>query len=74
MVLKHEDFDSFKHPEEDEQDADILDPGKLYHLPEPWLISTNAKEQRPRIRNSYPKAQVRRETEYFKYSPEIIKI
>lgn len=38
LVLKHEDFDSFKHPEEDQQDADILDPGELDHLPEPWLV------------------------------------
>lgn len=40
LVLKHEDFDSFKHPDEDEQDADVLDPGKLNHFPEAWLVST----------------------------------
>lgn len=36
LILKHKSFDSFKQPEEDKQDTDILDPGKLYHFPESW--------------------------------------
>lgn len=37
-MLEEEDFYPFENPEKDEQDCNVLDPGKLNHLPEAWLI------------------------------------
>lgn len=38
LVLEHESLDAFKDPEEDEEDADVLDPRKLDGFPEAWAI------------------------------------
>jgi len=38
LVLKDERLNVLENPEKDEQDADILNPGKLNHFPKAWSI------------------------------------
>lgn len=39
LVLENKSLDAFKDPKEDEEDADILDPGKLDGFPEAGPIT-----------------------------------
>lgn len=38
LVLENKSLDTFKDPEEDEEDADVLDPGKFDGFPEARTI------------------------------------
>lgn len=40
LILEHKHFNPTKHPKKDEENADILDPGKFNCFPKSWLIFT----------------------------------
>lgn len=39
LVLEDKPLDAFKHPDEDQEDADVLNPGELDGFPESWPVS-----------------------------------
>lgn len=51
LVLENKSLDAFKDPEEDEEDADILNPGKFDGFPEAGAIGGGRSQGRNNDKN-----------------------